>query len=335
MGLQPAVATVSLGRPAAGHALLSKVEQAAKHSMKGIEVFFECLQFHAQTLEGGLDDANLLLAARQVRQCCDLYGITVITLQPFTGFGGLTDPLAHAKALERLEVWFQLARVLGTDLIQIPTNFLPKGTTGDRNRIIADMTKVATMGMKQEPPIRFAYEAVSWGNHIDTWEGSWDIVKAVNMPNFGLCLDSFHIVGRVWGDPTAISGRNINGPKELARSMAKMVEELDVNKIFYVQFGDAEILDPPLSESNPLFVQGQPPRMTWSRNARLFPFEGGYLPIMAVLKAIVVDLGYQGWLSLESFNRDLFSERCDLPSEYASRAEASWNTLYEKILEMK
>ena len=78
--------------------------------------------------------------------------------------------------------------------------------------------------------------------------------------------------------------------------------------------------------------------MTWSRSARLFPFEeseGGYLPIMDVLKAIVVDLGYQGWLSLESFNRDLFSERCDLPSEYASKAETSWNILNEKILEMK
>ncbi|TKA56362.1 hypothetical protein B0A49_10858 [Cryomyces minteri] len=258
--------------------------------MKGIEVFFECLQFHARTLEGGLNDANLLVAAHEVRKCCDFHGITVMTLQPFIFFGGLTESLAHAEAIESLRLWFQLVRVLGTELIQIPTNFLPQKTTGDHNRIIADMTEVATMGMKQEPPIRFAYEAVAWGTHIDTWDGTWDIVKAVNMPNFGLCLDTFHIAGKVWGDPTAISGRNVNGPDELAMSMAKMIAELDVNKIFYVQVGDAELLYPPC---------------------------------------------YRGWLSLESFNRDLFSERNDLTSEYAGRAEASWNTLNEKILQMK
>jgi 4-hydroxyphenylpyruvate dioxygenase len=136
-------------------------------------------------------------------------------------------------------------------------------------------------------------------------------VKAVNIPNFGLCLDTFHIAGRVWADPTAISGKNADGPEALTNSLAKMVAKLDVNRIFYVQVGNAGFLDVPLSESHPLFVQGQLPTMTWSRNARLFAFEeskGGYLLVMDVLKAIVVDLGYRGWLSAESFNRDLSSK---------------------------
>lgn len=334
MSLLPAIATVSLGRSEAGHALLYKIEQAAKHSFKGIEVFLECLEYHARSLAGGLSDANLLIAAQQVREYCNSHSITVVVLQPFMFFGGLTDPLAHAEAINKLELWFKLAKILGTDLIQIPTNFLPQGTTGDRKRTIADMTEVAKMGMQQDPPIRFAFEGVAWGNYIDTWDGTWDIVKAVNMPNFGLCLDTFHILGRVWADPTAILGKNADGPEALMKSLAKMVAELDVNRIFYVQVGDAEFLDVPLSESHPLFVQGQPPRMTWSRNARLFAFEeskGGYLPVMNVLQAIVVDLGYRGWLSAESFNRDLFSKRSDLPSEYARRAENSWHRLKKEF----
>ena len=334
MSLQPAIVTVSLGRSEAGHTLLSKIEQAAKHSFTGIEVFFECLEYHAKSLAGGLSDASLLVAAQQVRECCNSHSITVVVLQPFIFFGGLTDPLAHAEAIKKLELWFKLAKILGTDLIQIPTNFLPQGTTGDRNRTIKDMTEVAKMGIQQDPPIRFAYEGVAWGKHIDTWDGTWDIMKAVNMPNFGLCLDTFHIAGRVWADPTAGSGKNADAPETLTDSLAKMVAELDVNRIFYVQVGDAGFLDVPLSENHPWFVQGQPPRMTWSRNARLFAFEeskGGYLPVMDILQAIVVDLGYRGWLSAESFHRDLFSKRSDLPSEYASRAETSWQRLKEEI----
>jgi len=190
MILQPAIATVSLGRSEAGHTLLSKIEKAAKHSFKGIEVFFECLEYHAKGLAGGLSDANLLVAAQQVRESCNSYGITVMVLQPFIFFGGIIDPLVHAEAIKRLELWLKLAKTLGTDLIQIPTNFLAQGTTGDRDRTTADMIEVAKMGMQQDPPIRFAYEGVAWGNHIDTWDGTWDIVKAVNMPNFGLCLDT-------------------------------------------------------------------------------------------------------------------------------------------------
>ena len=72
---------------------------------------------------------------------------------------------------------------------------------------------------------------------------TWDIVKAVSMPNFGLCLDTFHIAGRVWADPAAISGKNVDGPEALANSLVKMVDELDVNRMFYVQVRDAKFLE--------------------------------------------------------------------------------------------
>jgi 4-hydroxyphenylpyruvate dioxygenase len=56
-------------------------------------------------------------------------------------------------------------------------------------------------------------------------------------------------------------------------SLEKMIEQLDVKKIFYFQVGDAQLLNPPLSELHPMWARNQKPRMTWARNARLFPFE--------------------------------------------------------------
>ena len=45
---------------------------------------------------------------------------------------------------------------------------LSEGTTGDFDSIVADMKEVAIMGLQQNPPIRFVYEAMAWGAHIDT-----------------------------------------------------------------------------------------------------------------------------------------------------------------------
>ena len=71
---------------------------------------------------------------------------------------------------------------------------------------MADLTKVADMGMARDPVVRIAYEGVAWGKYFDTWQSTWELVKKVDRPNFGLCLDTFHIAGRVWGDPVSETG---------------------------------------------------------------------------------------------------------------------------------
>ncbi|KAL6863500.1 hypothetical protein ACO1O0_003755 [Amphichorda felina] len=298
MSLVPAIATVSLGRASAGHSLFKKVEQAAAHSFKGVEVFYECLEHHASTLPGGLSNTNILLAAQQTRILCDQHGIAVICLQPFGFFEGLESKHARAAALEKLQFWFRLAHALRTDLIQIPSNFLQQGASGDLDMITADLAEAARLGMNESPVIRLAYEGVSWGTHINTWEGTWEVVKKVNMPNLGLCLDTFHIAARVWGDPTAESGRRQTGDADLAATLKTMAENLDVGKIFYIQVGDAERLASPLIRGHQFYREEQPDRMSWSRNARLFAFEhnrGAYLPIEPILDVIIRQLKYKGW----------------------------------------
>jgi 4-hydroxyphenylpyruvate dioxygenase len=333
-GLRPSIATVTLGRAAAGHDIFHKLEQASKNGFRGIEIFYECLEDIADQLSHGTPDEKRLEAARQVRKACDENNLSVIVLQPFMYYDGLIDRKAHAKMIKKLKLFFQIAHILGTDLMQMPTNFLETGTTGDIDQIVEDMAEAADLGLLEDPPIRNAYEAVAWGNHIDTWQGSWEIVQRVNRPNLGLCLDTFHIAGRVWADPAARSGRNTDADKKLAESLAQLVREVDIKKVFYLQVADGERLERPLDESHPFYKPNQRARMSWSRNARVFPFEedrGGYLPVMDVARALVHGLGYRGWVSMEVFSAGLAETRPSVPVEFARRAAISYARLEEEL----
>jgi 4-hydroxyphenylpyruvate dioxygenase len=152
-------------------------------------------------------------------------------------------------------------------------------------------------------------------------------VKGVDRENFGLCLDTFNIAGREYADPASPTGKTPNADSSFKASLARMVEELDPKKIFYIQIVDAERLADPLDEKHEFHVEGQRPRMSWSRNCRLFLGEqdrGGYLPVIDVVKAICEGLGYTGWVSMELFNRTLVDRSESVPKAHADRAMRSW-----------
>ena len=158
-----AIATISLGRSSAGHGLITKIQRAASAGFSGVELFFECLELYAREIEVRKTAAShkaLLENAQRVREVCEELRITVVCLQPFMNFEGLLDEYERKEKLDLLQFWFELCRVLGTDLIQIPTNFRPHGTTGDLERVLTDLRTAAELGLQQSPPIRFAYEAV-------------------------------------------------------------------------------------------------------------------------------------------------------------------------------
>ncbi|KAJ9603835.1 hypothetical protein H2200_011356 [Cladophialophora chaetospira] len=327
--VRPAIASLSLGAPQV-HDIFKRLAKAAEHGFKGVEIVEDDIDTLAEKALGDLTYANRLAAAEEISQECDELGLTVIVFQPFRQYEGLRDRTHHEAMIQKLHLWFDIVKILRTDMIQIPTNWLKEGTTGEEEVVVTDLRRLADLGLGQSPVVRFAYEGVAWGRYFDTWEDTWELVQKVNRPNFGLCLDSFHIAGRVWGDPTAQTGRIPNADQDLQVCLERLVNEVDVGKVFYVQAGDAEKVDPPLNEAHPFHAADQPARMSWSRNARLFPYEedkGGYLPIVPVLEAIVTKLGYGGWLSMELFSRELANRDDDLPSRYAARASASWKKL--------
>ncbi|KAK3045860.1 hypothetical protein LTR09_012614 [Extremus antarcticus] len=333
--LQLAVASSSLGKPQGGHSIDTVLEAAGSNGIRGIEICYEALVQHATqtaTPPNEADELSILQAAKDIRKRCDALGLTVIVLQPFNSYDGLLDEEAHRRAIRRWLQWLTLAHALACDMIQMPSNFMLSGITGDFDKVVADLVEIADLALAMSPPVRIAYESVAWGTYFDLWEQSWDIVRAVDRPNFGLCLDTFHIAGRVWGDPSSPGGKTPNADAELEASLSRLVQDVDVAKVFYVQLSDAEKLASPLEAGSPLHVEGQPCRMTWSRAARLFPCEenvGGYLPILDVTEAIVNQLGYRGWISMETFSRHLWESDPDIPIDYAKRAAASYRCVCE------
>ena len=331
---------MSLGT-AQHHTLEEKLHQAATHGFHGVEIFYLDLEALAKQQPGGATEASLLEAAEIVHQLCTDNKLEVISLQPFMFYDGLLSTDEHNSKLEKLQLWFRLAKRLGTELISIPSNTMEDNITSDSYQVVRDMIEIAEMGLKEQPVVRFAYENLAWSSVNDTWEGIWDVVQKVDRPNFGMILDTFNIAGKVWADPAATSGKTANADADLAGSLQRLKQTVDVKKIFYIQVIDGERMKQPLVEGHPFSVEGHPSRMDWSRNARLFPLgndRGAYLPIVDIAKAIVLPapsgLGFQGWLSMELFSRSTQDQHDCVPKQHAQRGSQAWQKLQEKLLPM-
>lgn len=130
-------------------------------------------------------------------------------------------------------------------------------------------------------------------------------MKKVDRPNVGLCLDTFQTAGGEWADPTTTSGLiEREGGAEALQSQFEtsldiMSRTIPKEKIYILQISDAykpkKPLDPEPDES------GLRPRGRWSSCLRPLPFDGGYLPVVDVTKA-VLRTGFRGWLSTEVFD---------------------------------
>lgn len=343
----PSIATQSLGR-AWHHTLEDKLRACARHGFKAIELFMEDLHYVAKSLPhqhpaqpAGTSFTNSsewqeqqLAAADYIHRLCQELKLAIICIQPFMHYDGLIDRDEHKQRIEELHFWIMLADRLDTDLIQVPSSFLPDTQcTADPSQIIADLREAADIGLQHTPVIRFAYEALCWGTHINKWDDAWDIIRTVDRPNFGTCLDTFNIAGRVYADPTSPTGRNATADADIRASIHRLIHDLDISKVFYVEVVDGERLDTPLTASHPWYDPAQSARMTWSRNARLFPFEArGYLPILEIFDAIL-DRGFTGYVSFEFFSRTANVAGEGVPESLAIRGEVSWRKLMAHVRE--
>ncbi|GAA5826942.1 hypothetical protein JCM11251_002172 [Rhodosporidiobolus azoricus] len=356
---------MSLGQAAAGHRLPDKLRAAAEEGLVGIEVFDMCLEAFADEFEGETAQDRQLAAAAETGRLAKELGLEIFVLQPLRNYDGILDEQEHAKRIEEVKFRFkacrplcrlpspltsadlffltsqQLCKLMHCDMLQVPANFqLDDGVTGKEEKVLADLREIADLGLQQDPPIRFAYEAMCWSTTNYTWQKSWHIVQKVDRPNFGLVLDGFHIAGRDFADPTAHSGIRIGGYTRLAFSLDELARTVPKEKIFYIELADAELLDVPLSDigakepsKSPFHVEGQQPRMSWSRNCRLFPYEedrGGYMPMQKVMESFL-DTGYEGYLSFEIFHRDLFNKDPGIPAHFAQRAKRSWEKMKDEF----
>lgn len=223
---------------------------------------------------------------RLAAEAADL-GLSIEVYQPFH-VETLPSELfsAHLRHAERkLDLVAELgARVLVCCSTHTTVGVDDEDLTVEQMRALADRA--------QDRGIRLAYEAVPWGR-VNSHDDAWRIIRRVDHPALGLCLDSFHVLS--------------------ARNDAAAIEDITADKVFHVQLADSPRTSIDVRE--------------WSLHHRLFPGQG-VLDIVGFLDRITAQ-GYAGPLALEVFN-DVYQQ--EDPRHAATDAMRSMRVLSEALV---
>jgi 4-hydroxyphenylpyruvate dioxygenase len=242
--MKTSIATVCLSGT-----LDEKLRASAAAGFDGVEIFEP-------------DFVSSPLPPRDVAALAADLGITLDLYQPFRDFEGVSEEKLRHN-LRRARAKFDLMNRLGIDTMLLCSNV---GTAVSSDDALA-VDQLRRLGdVAADNGVRVAYEALAWGRFVADYEHAARIVRSVDHPAVGHCLDSFHILSRGW-DPVAI-------------------ETIPADKIFFVQMADAPGLTMDL--------------LSWSRHHRVFPGEGAF--DLADFMGHLLRSGYDGPVSLEIFN---------------------------------
>jgi 4-hydroxyphenylpyruvate dioxygenase len=242
--MQTAIATVSLSGT-----LDEKLAAIAAARFRGVEIFEnDLLSFNG--------------SPRDVRAMVADLGLEIAAFQPFRDFEGMPEP-KRARVFARAERKFDVMAELGCDLLMVCSNVSPDAL-GGIDRAAADFRELGERAAKRG--MRVAFEALSWGKHVNDYRDAWEIVRRADHAAVGLVLDSFHILAR---------GTDLSAIRAVPK-----------DRIFLVQMADAPRLEMDY--------------LSWSRHYRCFPGQGE-LPVDAFMDALQAT-GFDGLLSLEIFN---------------------------------
>lgn len=205
------------------------------------------------------------------------------------------------------------------------------------NLIVEDLRKLAIRAGHRSPPIKIAYSATCYSTYVNTWEKAWEIVELVNRPNFGICLNTFHIARSMWGSLHSPYVPCAATHYALIRALDDMVELIDPKKIFLLQVADGERFESPIDKYHPWYDWNHPyatPHMCWSRGGRTFAFEpdlGGSMPVETMAVTIIIRLNYAGFVSMEMFSASTRQRSRRVPAEHVLRGMQSWKQLSDSV----
>jgi sugar phosphate isomerase/epimerase len=197
-------------------------------------------------------------------------GLRVTGFQVLRDFEGLSGHL-HAYKVEVAKAMLGMCRALGSELLLVCSSSLAHGT-GDRALLTRDLRKLAMLAVPLG--VRVAYEALSWGKHVNEYPQAWELVQSADRANLGLALDSFHLLA---------TGTQLDS-----------LEDIDPAKIFLVQLADFMWQE----------VRSPEERINTARHFRVFPGEGVHGAEVADLVRRLDEMGYRGDYSFEVFNDD-------------------------------
>ncbi|MCJ1407268.1 hypothetical protein MMC19_001339 [Ptychographa xylographoides] len=287
---------------------------------------------HFKKEVGPKDYDDLCKAGKEVKKLCAEKKLKILVLQPFANFEGWAkDSEERRDAFERAEGWIRIMDAVGTDMLQVGSSDSPtiSGLTPDLARDLA-----ALADLLAEHSFRLAYENWCWATRAPTWRNAYDLVLAADRPNIGLCLDTFQTAGSEWADPTTASGLIEDGgvtAEELKgrfeKSLRELREVVPAERIYFLQISDAYRMQPPMEKE--VGDDGLRPRGRWSHDWRPLPFDGGYLPVVDVAKA-VLGTGFRGWFSTEVFD----GKEKGRMGEVAEKAMRAHERLMREVVEV-
>ena len=156
--------------------LREKMRACATAGFDGIEIFEQDLVTSPLSPEG-------------VRKMAEDLGLSLDLYQPFRDFDSVPADLLAAN-LRRADAKFRLMSRLGMDTILVCSNVATASIDDDGLR--AEQL-AALAALAQDHGVKVAYEALAWGKYVNDYEHAHRLVTAVDHPNLGTCLDSFHI----------------------------------------------------------------------------------------------------------------------------------------------
>src|SRR5580765_2318339 len=197
-------------------------------------------------------------------------GLRVTGFQVLRDFEGLSGTL-HAYKVDIAKAMLQMCQAVGSNVLLACSSVSPHSNP-DPVSIRKDLQKLALLAVPLD--IRIAYEALSWGRHVNEFPRAWEIVAEAERANLGLALDSFHILA--------------NG------TSLELLADVDPLKVFLVQLSDFLWQE----------VRSAEERIETARHSRVFPGEGVHSDKVAEMVRRLDEMGYRGDYSFEVFNDD-------------------------------
>lgn len=104
--------------------LEGKLDAAGQAGYHGVEMYWEDLVYAAKRFDPLATETSqeaIIQAAHWAKEICDRNDLEVLVVQPLMNYEGTVDEVTHAKHLVKLRLMFRVAKILDTDLIQIPS----------------------------------------------------------------------------------------------------------------------------------------------------------------------------------------------------------------------
>ena len=221
-------------------------------------------------------------------------GLRPAGLQVLRDFEGLEGHL-HDYKVDVAKSMLDMCRATGARLLLVSSS-TSSHSSGEPGRLVRDLCKLATLAVPYG--VRVAYEALSWGRHVNEPLQAWDLVAEADRANLGLMLDSFHLMA--------------------AKTSLDALEEIVAGKIFLVQLSDF------MWQEN----RSRAERIATATHFRVFPGEGMHGAEVIGLVRKLDRIGYRGDYSFEVFNDDYMQLP---PAVVAARARRSVKWITDQV----